>query len=86
MISRVRSTLVEMLLYNIKITVHSLAGKTKESLLNLVRRQLGRIELNVNNYLLLLVDLQDTRLDYGCLWIKRQRRYQRVSGYLYLHK
>lgn len=36
MISRVKTILYEMLLYNIKVVVHSVAGKTKESLLSLV--------------------------------------------------
>lgn len=36
MISRVKTTIDETLLYNIKIVVYSLAGRTRESLLNLV--------------------------------------------------
>ncbi|KAL9542214.1 hypothetical protein MBANPS3_008724 [Mucor bainieri] len=36
MISRVRTIMDEMLLYNIKIVIYSLAGKTRESLLNLI--------------------------------------------------
>jgi hypothetical protein len=36
MISRVRTILDEMLLYNIKIVTYSMAGRTRESLLNLV--------------------------------------------------
>lgn len=36
MISRVRTIMDEMLLYNIKIVIYSVAGKTRESLLNLV--------------------------------------------------
>lgn len=36
MISRVRTIMDEMLLYNIKIVIYSIAGKTRESLLNLI--------------------------------------------------
>ncbi|KAI7893788.1 uncharacterized protein EV154DRAFT_500784 [Mucor mucedo] len=36
MISRVKTAMDEMLLYNIKIVTYSVAGKTRESLLNLV--------------------------------------------------
>jgi hypothetical protein len=36
MISRVRTIMDEMLLYNIKIVIYSVAGKTRETLLNLV--------------------------------------------------
>ncbi|KAI8098106.1 uncharacterized protein B0P05DRAFT_520422 [Gilbertella persicaria] len=35
-ISRVKTTLIEMMLFDIKIVIHSLAGKTRESLLNLI--------------------------------------------------
>ncbi|KAI8334087.1 hypothetical protein EDC96DRAFT_525669 [Choanephora cucurbitarum] len=37
MISRVKTIMVEMMLFNIKIDIYSLAGKTRESLLNLVK-------------------------------------------------
>lgn len=36
LISRVKSVLIEMMLFNIKIVIYSLAGKTRDSLLNLV--------------------------------------------------
>ncbi|KAI8373878.1 hypothetical protein BD560DRAFT_433985 [Blakeslea trispora] len=36
MISRVKTIMVDMLLFNIKIDIYSLAGKTRESLLNLI--------------------------------------------------
>ncbi|KAI8641559.1 hypothetical protein BD408DRAFT_345849 [Parasitella parasitica] len=36
MISRVRTIMDEMLLYNIKIVIYSVTGKTRESLLNLI--------------------------------------------------
>lgn len=42
MISRVRTVMDEMLLYNIKIVVHSLAAeKTREALLELVWKKKG---------------------------------------------
>lgn len=36
LISRVKSVLVEMMLFNIKIIIYSVAGKTRDSLLNLI--------------------------------------------------
>ena len=39
LISKVRSKLEEMLLYNITIVIYSIAGQTKESLLELVKKK-----------------------------------------------
>lgn len=50
MISRVKTLMDEMLLYNVKIVTYSVAGKTRESLLNLVRGVFRNWYLNVTNY------------------------------------
>ena len=42
LISKVRSKLEEMLLYNITIVIYSIAGQTKESLLELVIKERQR--------------------------------------------
>jgi hypothetical protein len=60
----------EMLLYNIKIVVHSLAAeKTREALLELVYKK--EVVYLLSKLVWLYLDFCYPKLDDGCLWFKR---------------